>query len=173
MRFKKYLKEIKWQRRQLRKGKPYWVYDKYEITKEPDGTFKMVDISQMTGNKPKEIGTFDSLKKAKESINEYSGGTPVSQVMYGAYGGELRRAAKTGHSRDYTGSSGKNISGNYFYEGTYDIVEGVGCMPPVNNLRKIRIKLFSNGCRMHAQAAVRSLALALLTQMQSARPFNG
>ena len=111
MRFKKYLKEIKWQRRQLRKGKPYWVYDKYEITKEPDGTFKMVDISQMTGNKPKEIGTFDSLKKAKESINEYSGGTPVSQVMYGAYGGELRRAAKTGHSRDYTGSSGKNISG--------------------------------------------------------------
>lgn len=70
MRFKEYLQEGVWKRRQLRKGKPYWVYDKYEITKEPDGKFKMVDVSQMSGNEPKEVGKFDSLKKAKDSIGE-------------------------------------------------------------------------------------------------------
>lgn len=70
MRFKKYILEAKWQRRQLRKGKPFWVYDKYELHKEPDGTFKMFDITQKgdTPNSYKEVGTFDSLKKAKESI---------------------------------------------------------------------------------------------------------
>ena len=47
----------------------------------------------------------------KKYLKEYSGGTPVSQVMYGAYGAETRRAPKTGVSRDYTGGHGSNISG--------------------------------------------------------------
>lgn len=47
-----------------------------------------------------------------KKINEYSGGSPVSQLMYGAYGAETRRAPKTGVSRDYLGGKGgKNISG--------------------------------------------------------------
>jgi len=66
MKFQNYLKEVTWRRRQLRKGKPYWVYDKYEITKEPDG-FKLVDVTQMTKNEPREIGRYESLKKAKEA----------------------------------------------------------------------------------------------------------
>ena len=70
MKLKKFLTEANWKRRQLRKGQPYWVYDKYEITKEPDGKFKLVDISQMTNNQPTELGRFDSLKKAKDSVNE-------------------------------------------------------------------------------------------------------
>lgn len=70
MKFANWVKERDWTRRQLRKGKPYWVFDKYEITKDPDGSFKMVDVSQMSNNKPKEIGSFDTLKKAKNSINE-------------------------------------------------------------------------------------------------------
>ena len=70
MRLESYLKEANWKRRQLRKGHPYWVYDKYEITKEPDGTFKLVDVSLMKNNQPTELGKFDSLKKAKDSINE-------------------------------------------------------------------------------------------------------
>lgn len=70
MKFQDYIKETTWKRKQLRKGKPYWIYDKYEITKEPDGKFKLVDISQMTNNEPKEIGKYDSLDKAKNGINE-------------------------------------------------------------------------------------------------------
>ena len=68
MRFQNYLNE-KWQRRQLRKGKPFWVYDKYEIQKEND-KFKVFDITQKgsTPNSYKELGEYDSLKKAKESI---------------------------------------------------------------------------------------------------------
>lgn len=46
-----------------------------------------------------------------KKINEYSGGSPVSQLMYGAYGAETRRTAKTGSSRDFTKGYGKNISG--------------------------------------------------------------
>lgn len=68
MKFSDYIiVEVKWQRRQLRKGKPYWIYDKYEITKE-GGEFKLVDVSQMVNNEPKEIGRFDTLNKAKGSV---------------------------------------------------------------------------------------------------------
>lgn len=70
MRFKNFLIETKWKRRQLRKGNPFWVYDKYEISKQEDGTFKLVDINQMTGNEYKELGVFTSLKKAQDSIYE-------------------------------------------------------------------------------------------------------
>jgi len=69
MRLESYLKEANWKRRQLRKGKPYWVYDKYEITKDPDG-FKLVDVSLMKNNQPTELGKFETLKKAKDSISE-------------------------------------------------------------------------------------------------------
>ena len=52
-----------------------------------------------------------SWKKAKDSINEYSGGTPVSQVMYGNYGAEVRRSPKTGKSLDYIHrTSGQGIT---------------------------------------------------------------
>lgn len=44
-------------------------------------------------------------------LSEYSGGSPVSQVMYGAYGSDIRRSAKTGKSRDFTRFSKKNTSG--------------------------------------------------------------
>jgi hypothetical protein len=77
MKFARWINERDWTRRQLRKGKPYWVFDKYEITKEPDG-FKLVDVSQMSNNKPKQIGMFDSLKKAKNSINESTDQTDLS-----------------------------------------------------------------------------------------------
>lgn len=69
MKFKNYLQE-KWQRRQHYKGKPFWVYDKYEISKQEDGTFKLVDITQTIRNEYKELGIFSSLKKAKDSIGE-------------------------------------------------------------------------------------------------------
>lgn len=70
MRFLKYIKEDKWKRRQLRKGTPYWTYDKYEINKEKDGNFKVSDISQMKNNKPKVLGSYSTLDKAKKSISE-------------------------------------------------------------------------------------------------------
>ena len=70
MRFKQYINEAQWQRRQQYKGKPFWVYDKYELHKEPDGSFTMYDITQRgdTPNSAKKIGSYDSLKKAKESV---------------------------------------------------------------------------------------------------------
>ena len=70
MRFENYLNE-KWKRRQLRKGKPFWVYDKYEIQKA-DGEFIVSDITQKgdTPNSYKKLGSYDSLKKAQDSIGD-------------------------------------------------------------------------------------------------------
>lgn len=106
MRFKQFIQEAKWKKIPIRRTtgrRDVWTYDKYELHKETDGSFTMYDITQK-GDSPntyKKIGSYSSLKKAKESINEYSGGTPVSQVMYGNYGAEVRRAPKTGKSLDY------------------------------------------------------------------------
>lgn len=112
-----YIKEVKWKKIPIRRTtgrRDVWSYDKYELHKETDGTFTMYDITQK-GDRPNSyrvVGTFDSLKNAKDGINEYSGGSPVSQLMYGAYGAETRRAPKTGVSRDFTRRGyGKNISG--------------------------------------------------------------
>ena len=44
-------------------------------------------------------------------LGEYSGGTMGPQTMYGATGSAMRRAAKTGKSRDFTRGYGKNTSG--------------------------------------------------------------
>jgi len=90
MKFKQYLQEVNWQRRQTYKGKPFWHYDKYELIKEPDGTFTMYDITQKgdTPNSYKKIGTYTSLKKAKDSINEAKEEAPVKYKGKYVYGDE-------------------------------------------------------------------------------------
>lgn len=75
MRFKQYLNEANWKKMHIRKvqgRRDVWTYDKYELHKEPDGSFTMYDITQRgdTPNSYKKIGSYDSLKKAKESIGE-------------------------------------------------------------------------------------------------------
>jgi hypothetical protein len=71
MRFENYLNE-KWKKIPIRRTtgrRDVWTYDKYELHKT-DGEFIMFDITQKgdTPNSYKKLGTYDSLKKAKESI---------------------------------------------------------------------------------------------------------
>lgn len=72
MKFKNYLTE-KWKKIPIRRTtgrRDVWTYDKYEISKQEDGTFKLVDITQTIRNEYKELGIFSSLKKAKDSIGD-------------------------------------------------------------------------------------------------------
>jgi len=54
---------MKWQRRQTYKKKPFWVWDKYEISKTANGKYKVIEIINYS-----ELGEYDSLKEAKESV---------------------------------------------------------------------------------------------------------
>lgn len=56
----------------------------------------------------------------KKYLKEYSGGSIVPQTIYGAYGNELRRNAKTGVSYDYIKKGSRNTSGIAAHIAVYD-----------------------------------------------------